>query len=117
MMSLKNFWAHLGYWWFVITLIFVGFFTGSLKVKAETTANFSSVRLDVYQCKMDVNVQGLNPVYYDCVWDNVTGTGSTHKITFGSTNGHLQKIQVLLFGGSNVYPAGSYNLSIEILSL
>lgn len=90
------------------------FFLGVMTSYAETTANYSSVRLDVYQCKMDVNVHGLNPVYYDCVWDNRTGTGSNAQMSFGSTNGHLQKIQSLIFGGSNVFPAGSYNLSVQL---
>lgn len=111
---IKKIWAYIGYTWFVIMLILVGFFCGDLRVKAETNASYSSVKFEVEQCT--VVLQTDNPHYGTCVWDSRTGMGTSNKITFGSSNGHLRKIQLQVFGSNSiVYPAGSYTFEAVIV--
>ena len=82
-------------------------------VYAETNANYSSIRMDVEQCSVRPN--GNTTAFNNCVWDHTNGLGSNYKISFGSTNGYLRKIQFQFFGGSNyTYPAGSYRVQFQI---
>lgn len=82
-------------------------------VYAETNANYSSIKLEVEQCT--IRPSGSNVAFNNCVWDSRTGTGSGNKISFGSSNGYLRKIQFQFYGGSNYnYPSGSYRLQIKL---
>lgn len=110
---MKEFWGKIAYFWFIFMLVIVGFFTGSLNVKADSNANYSSIKLEVEQCT--IRPSGSNVAFNNCVWDSRTGMGSGNKISFGSSNGYLRKIQFQFYGGSNYnYPSGSYRLQIKL---
>ena len=92
-----------------LLLFILFFFLFSIPTFAETTGTYSSLKFEVQQC----TVNGL--IWGTCQNDSRNGIGSNNSINFGSDNGHLKKIQMQLFGGSNItYPMGNYNITVRI---
>lgn len=76
-------------------------------VLADTNASYSSLRFEVEQCTSMAEETGIDE-FGTCQWDHSTSLGNNGRLSFGSNNGHLKKIQMQLYAGSNVWPSGTY---------
>ena len=81
-----------------------------LKVNASENLTYTSAWLDVQQCYQRFNrnneSMNYNEELYNCQWDN-TNIGSSNSLTFGSSNGHLKKIEFNISDSGYYYP-GNY---------
>lgn len=74
-------------------------------IKADTQGTWTSASYEVRQCYQ--NEYGL----YNCVSDSAP---LNQQINFGSENGHIQRMQYLIYNSSGVWEAGSWTITLRI---